>query len=561
MLRLKRILALSSAIAVTLATHGLAQDNIDQIEDRFGVERKPLSQAGRVIPAFDPLEAPAAAGAFVFRLGAVKISGNSVLNDAEISSAYRNLLGQEISVVQLFAIANEITTIYGKRGYPLSRAIVPAQEIGADGSVRIQIVEGFVDKVLVEGPGSENATVLKHGEALKREVPISNKTLERHLLLADDLPGVSVRSVLRRSDDSLGGTDVVLQTEAEDPFAFSITADNRGSDAVGPLQLDTRFTFQNLVGVNSESSFRFVTASLSKELLYLTADHRMVVSDEGTELSFGLKRSQSEPGTQIFTDIELETSATTALIRVSHPVIRSRAMNLELDASFEARNTETLSLGVPLSADRIRSLRFGLEFDNTDDNGGLNTASLEVSKGLSGFGANSNGDPLNSREFGTVDYTKAVLELSRTQELGAFSPSMAAWSVHGKVMTQLTNNPLLSSEECGLGGTDFGRAFDSSTLSGDRCAAASVEVRYKMTQTGPLDGLQLYGFYDVGRVSNIDPDASTGSASLASGGLGARFSFLDRYSGSLEFAKPIRNTGSGSDDNSSQVFFSISGEF
>lgn len=546
--------------AVSLSSASWAQQTIDQVEGRFDEARTPLSQPGRSIPKFDPLNPPPAAAEIQFQLNRVVISGNTVISDQVLQSLYAGLLGKRVAVSQIFGLANQITSLYGQHGYPLTRAVVPAQEIDGSGTIRLQVVEGFIDEVIVEGDAKTNSLIRHHSEAITAERPISNKTLERNLLLADDLPGISVQSVLKRSDDTFGGTTVVLDTKEDRPFEYRFTLDNRGSDAVGPYQLDFSVTANNLIHQNSSTQLRLVNASFNRELLFATLEHKAVISPRGTTLSFGLKASRSEPGTLIFTDIELETESTTAFIELRHPLIRSRNRNLEIYGLFEAKNSETVSLGTSLSRDRLRSLRFGLDFDSTDQRGGLNAISFEVSKGLTGFGANANSDPLNSREFGRVDYTKATLDISRTQQLGFFNGDLAAWSVFGKAQAQFTGDALMSSEECSIGGSDYGRAFDSSTLSGDRCYAASLEVRYQSKWTGPADALQLYGFYDVGSISNLDTDTTSDSVSLASAGLGARFSFLNRYSGTVEIAKQLRNSGGGI-DNDPRIFFSLSGEF
>lgn len=538
-----------------------AQDTADQIEDRFERDRQPLSQRGQAIPEFDPLNPPPAAAGITFRLGTVNLVGNTVLSDGDLRQLFGSAEGKNISVTDVFVLANRITAFYGAQGFPLSRAIVPAQEIGASGSITIRVVEGFVDQAVVDEEAEPNSLLQGHARRLESERPISNKTLERELLLADDLPGISVGSVLSRSEESLGGTTVFLDVAEEPLFYWNFTLDNRGSDAVGPWQADVQLTFNNLIHQNSRTEFRIVNSSLNKELIFGTVEHTAVLNDLGTTVSGSLKHSQSEPGTPIFKAIELETEATTTAFEARHPWIRGRNKNLEIYAGLEARDSETQSLGTPISSDKIRSFRFGLDFDNKDKSGGLNTASIELSKGLSAVGAKANDDPLNSREFGLVDYTKATLEVSRTQQLGALSPDLANWSIHGAALGQFTSDPLLSSEECSIGGEDFGRAFDSSTLSGDRCGALSVEVRRQMAGNGVFKNLQLYGFYDLGSVSNIDPGGPIGSVSLASTGLGARFGFTDRHSGSIEITKQLRNSGGGIDDSTPRLFVSFKGEF
>ena len=537
-----------------------AQPTAGQIEKQFAVPPAPLSKPGLAIPQFDPLLPPPAAAQVTFRLQRVDLVGNTVLSTAELATAYQGLIGKDVSVAQLFGIANAITSLYGKDGYSLSRAIVPAQQIDGSGTIRIRIVEGFVDQVKVEGKAPPNPLIVAQAKKIEADRPISNRTLERYLLLSNDLPGVTAHSVLKKSDTTFGATTVVLDVEPTKPFQGTFSIDNRGSHAVGPLELDLGLSYANLLGPNSETSLRLVNASLDRELYYLTLQHKMVLNSEGTTLSFGLRASKSHPGTLTFTNIDLVTSATTGFVELRHPVIRSRNLNLQAYTSFDVRNEQTDTLGSPLSRDRLRVLRVGLDFDQTDSHGGLNTANLQLSKGIGALGASPDGDPLSSRAAGKPDFTKLTLDASRTQSLGVFDPKLAAWSLYGKATAQFTGDPLLSSEQCSLGGSDYGRAFDASTLSGDRCAGATVEVRYDVAHPGKLNSLQFYSFYDVGWAATLTPGASTQSANFASAGLGARFAFLDRYSASIEVAKQLRLTG-GTPDSYPRLFVSLSGRF
>lgn len=550
--------ALAGACSVILAGGALSQPQIEQVENRFEQRRTPLSEPGRILPSFDPLEAPPAAEAITLRLGGVRLLGNTVVSSDELAPFYDKLIGQDVPVTAIFALANQITAYYGQTGYPLSRAIVPAQEIGDDGIITIQIVEGLVDRVDIDDEGARRNVVLRgHGERLTQERPISNATLERELLLADDLPGIEVRSVLRRSDDTQGATTVVLDVEEEKPVAYSFSLDNRGSDAVGPFQMQLSATANNLLHQNSQTRLRFANASFNKELLFGEVEHEAVLSDSGLRLILGLRGSRAEPGTTTFRTLDLQTEAFTGYATLRYPVIRSRNQNLFAYAQLEARNSETTALGTRLSRDRLRSVRIGGNYDSADEFGGLNTASIEISKGIAGLGANANDDPLNSRADGKVDYFKGTIDLSRNQQLGYFDTDLAAWSLFGQIRGQFTGTSLLSAEQCSLGGSELGRAFDPSTLAGDRCIAALAEVRYQLQDTGFLDDLQIYAFADAGQVS----DVGGGSSRLASTGVGARFGLAGNYRGSIEVNKQLRNTGGGVDTQSPRVFLTISGDF
>jgi len=99
---------------------------------------------------------------------------------------------------------------------------------------------------------------------------------------------------------------------------------------------------------------------------------------------------------------------------------------------------------------------------------------------------------------------------------------------------QYSNDALLSSEEFGVGGSNYGRGYDPSEIVGDKGIAGKVELQWSNPfQASLFDSYQVFGFYDAGRVWN--KDATTADAkidSLASTGVGMRGTFL--YGTNLE---------------------------
>jgi hemolysin activation/secretion protein len=103
--------------------------------------------------------------------------------------------------------------------------------------------------------------------------------------------------------------------------------------------------------------------------------------------------------------------------------------------------------------------------------------------------------------------------------------------------------PLLSSEEYGVGGPQFGRGFDNSEIVGDQGAAGKIELIYSHAlNNNYLQALQVYSFYDIGAAWNKDP--STGISprqSLSSAGLGTRMQILHQFDGDVFLARPVTN--------------------
>ena len=131
-------------------------------------------------------------------------------------------------------------------------------------------------------------------------------------------------------------------------------------------------------------------------------------------------------------------------------------------------------------------------------------------------------------------------------------------------MGQYSKDGLLSTEECGIGGSQFGRAYDFSEILGDSCMAGSLELRYAInTQGSSLQYTQLYTFYDGGKTSNHNPlNASDNrTKSLTSTGLGVRFGIWKFLSGSLEAAKPLTRDVANEGNKDTRVFASISARF
>jgi hemolysin activation/secretion protein len=205
-----------------------------------------------------------------------------------------------------------------------------------------------------------------------------------------------------------------------------------------------------------------------------------------------------------------------------------------------------------------------MSYDNADRYDGVNQALVEYSFGLSGWGSGDNNSALKSRVDGKYNYQKLALNLSRSQELGYFSPAWSQFSINAALMGQYSATGLLSTEECGIGGSRFGRAYDFSEILGDSCLAGSLELRYAInTQGSPFQYTQLYAFYDGGKTYNENPLNATDqkTKSLSSAGLGVRFGVWKYLSGSLEVTKPLTRDVANEGDKNSRLFANISARF
>jgi hemolysin activation/secretion protein len=137
------------------------------------------------------------------------------------------------------------------------------------------------------------------------------------------------------------------------------------------------------------------------------------------------------------------------------------------------------------------------------------------------------------------------------------------WALLGTASWQYSFNKLLASEEFGVGGAQYGRAYDSSEITGDQGLAFKAELQKAFRPEWEyLSNFQFYGFMDYGKVWNkVQTSTRAKSQSRTSMGLGMRFNLTDSISGYMEMDKPISNNVAAEGNKDPRLFFSLSKRF
>lgn len=517
----------------------------DRLEESF--KSLPQPQSEPAVPAEDLPEqaAPTDEAAEVkFRLSGVTVDGATVYETAELLPYYEEMLGQEVTLQDVYEIADRITAHYRSDGYFLSRAIVPPQRISG-GIVRIQVIEGYVDTVSFEG-GADTHIVYLHDYAanIMDARPVSMAVLERYLLLANDLPGVSARTVIRPSKSQPGASELILMIEQQE-FETSLAIDNFGSRFVGPYRARTAVReFANLWG-GSENSISYLTSAGSegkdwRELDYFEITHTEHIGSDGLQVSGSASLVRSEPGSTL-NDLDIRSKSVSAELSVSYPVIRSRSLSFTVEGALGYSDSSTDLLGQRLFEDKVRTAEAGFTADYADSLDGLTLVHAAITKGLPILGHSEDNSGTLSRADASTDFLKLAGEAYRIQNLPQ------DLSILTTTMGQVANSSLVSGQEFGVGGTAIGRGYAPSEITGDHGVAAAVELRWTPGYEIPyLDSYQLFGFYDFGAVLNYGTDDMD---TLASAGMGIRAAMFDSVDASLLFGQPMtRSSDARTDD-------------
>ncbi|MEZ5666357.1 MAG: ShlB/FhaC/HecB family hemolysin secretion/activation protein [Alphaproteobacteria bacterium] len=508
-----------------------------RIDERFqpGVP-EPLSQPGET-PAAEDQVAPEGAAQQTFVLTGVTVENSTVFAPGDFQPLFADMIGQSVSLADIYTIANQATAVYRNAGYILSRVVVPPQDI-IGGVVTLQAVEGYVDQVTVEGDiGGDVGLIEAYGEKIRAARPLNASDLERYLLLAGDLAGAEARGVLSPSATVPGASDLAIVME-HDPFDAFAAIDNRGSRFVGEWIGTAGVGVNSVLGQWEEFNVTAATSSQFEELAFGEFAATLPITSEGTTLTWRNSYSFSEPG-DILKPNDVDSRAWRFSLEASHPYIRSRTENLFVGAVLEWNHFKSTTQGATFSNDDLRVLRLSGTYDFVDDLLGVNLIRGELSQGVPWLGATESDDPNKSRAEGSGTFTKLQVDLQRLQRI---APGL---NVLFAASGQVANTALLASEEFGVGGAAFGRGYNSSEIIGDHGLSAKVELQYGRSvenYLGVLNSYQVYGFYDTGIVWNIEqPEGAVGGShdTLNSVGAGLRLNVLDDVSVNLEVAHRI----------------------
>jgi hemolysin activation/secretion protein len=513
------------------------------------------------VPQREEPTAPAGAEQQKFLLKSLEITGATVYSTDRLQQFYIQKLYREISLKDLYDIANQITQLYRQDGYLLSRALVPEQTI-QEGKVRIQVIEGYVEKVEFEGASDRHQKRLKgFGERITEDRPLNRRTLERHLLLANDLAGIRVQSVL--SPGSTLGAAVLTAKVKYDEFDPFFDFNNRGTPEVGPLRLQAGLFLNSALGQGERWTFSGATTPEDiNELAYGSGALTLPIGSDGVQVDISGSYTAVKPGGRL-QDFDLFGDSATVSIATSYPIIRSRRQNLYVSGQFDFNDSRNISSFLPgatvtLSNDRIRALRAGIRYDQVDRTG-QTIVSAQVSQGLDILGATTDGsfdEPL-SRVDGSAVFTKFNFDAARQQ----FLPGRFSLLLTGTAQASLDS--LLAGEQFRLGGVNFGSAFDPAQVLGDSGYGFRAELQRPIVYTAQKFRMitQPYIFADYGNVYRKSPTVvENKSDTLASAGIGVRHYVSDFLSAQLELAFPIERSDRRFDGDP-RLFFRLQGQF
>jgi hemolysin activation/secretion protein len=472
-----------------------------------------------------------------FHVNSFNIEGNTVIPTNELQAQIAGYVGKDMTLAQLYDVADVLTRYYRSRGYGLAYVTPPAQKLSA-GNVRLEVVEGRVGNIDIQGNSRTRTPVLRRRtKGLNTGDLYTSPAAERAVLLMNDLPGVQAREVLSAGQNP--GTSDVLFNVDEHAFDGDVSIDDYGRASIGRWRINADASVNSLTGSGDQLSAG-ITHSESNLLNFGKLGYMLPVGS-ASELSVNFNRAFYHVGGPIFGPAGIEGSTQNAGLAWQYSQIRTQAQTLNWTFGINHDTAKSLAgAGSPNALSQVPTnitlLQLGMLYTRTYQDASY----YSLTGNLWTNGQSNSGQPgdNNSKEKFRVELDGSYVK-----------PFADRWDFIGQGAFAYSPDPLVDGDKYSLGGPGNVRGFQSAEARGDRGVFGTLELQRSFF-TSPSFPLAWGVFLDSGKVWTIQVDSTSAgkttvivpdsSTSLTS--VGTEFQLLPNaggWSARLQFAWAI----------------------
>ena len=468
-----------------------------------------------------------------FEIYAIEVVGNTALDPEILKAQFDPYIGIKTSLFDLNQGIEELNEKYRKLGYFLTKAVIPSQKI-TNGTLKIQIIEGYVQQIVVDGGNAEiQNQVLEVLNPIVNIKPLDLGTVERKILILNSFPGITINSTLRQGAE-LGSSEMVVNIN-QIADSYSISTNNNASYQTGPWFTSVNATLNRVLNRNNQLTLSGTIAGDLQKYKVLSMKYSEPMGTSGLTGSLSYTKSASNPQGSLET-LHIESSSDIFSTKMSYPIMKSRYNSITIDGGLNFTRSLTTIEGALYSFDKEMNYESNLTFINTNFLNGFSLMNLGFIKGISG--GNSIDTEYTSPSISGFDpnYSKVTFLFLRNQVISQ------DWSASFGFNGQFTKDTLLAGNLIAFGGATVGRGYDNSIISGDKGVGGFFELRKDIIYQNPAltKPIQVFGFIDSGTISNNDNAVSgvvNSSASILSGGFGIRTTLYNKIFLELQFAR------------------------
>lgn len=490
----------------------------------------PSTGTGLTIERKDGATLPATAP---FEVKAIRISGNTLFDTPTLHALVAGAEGKSLTLPQLDELAARITAYYHSRGYPLARAIIPAQAI-RDGVVHIEVIEARYGKISLDNRSRVNDPLLEATlSPLQSGQAIAQVELDHALLLLSDIPGVMVAATLKPGE-SVGTSDLLVNTAPGPAVTGNGVVDNYGNRYTGRERIGGTVNFINPLHHGDVLSLNGLSSG--RGMSYARITYESLLNGRGTRMGgsySALRYILGEP----LASLNAHGTAQVESLWAKHPLRRSRDSNIYAQIQHDRLQLrDRIDASAIRNDRRLRNWTAIIAGDGRDSflSGAASAWNLGWTAGRVGF----DDAAAQLADAATADtqggFSKWNANLARLQGLSQNNTLYLAFSA------QWANGNLDPSQKMPAGGPYTVRAYDMGAISGDSGYLGIAEFRHNLGMAWQGQW-QAVVFADSAKVTVNKTVWAAGenNVRLSGAGVGLNWARPNRWNARVYVATPI----------------------
>ncbi len=468
-----------------------------------------------------------------FPVKTIQIDGNTLFDTATLHALVANMEGTSLTLTQLGETADRVTAYYHDHGYPLSRAIIPAQTI-KDGVVRLMVIEARYGQIKLDNHSrTEDALLLSTLSTLQSGQPIAQAALDHSLLLVSDIPGLDNSATLQPGAE-VGTSDLLIATTTPQTVNGSASADNYGNRYTGTARLGGNLNVFGPLQHGDVLSVNVMTTGSDMDYGRLAYD--TLLNGTGTRLGASYTALHYTLGDTL-SALGGHGTADVASVWLKQPWIRTRDSNLYGQIEYDHKQLDDDIDSTDIQTNRHLDNWTASLFGDRRDASGVNSWNVALIEGRLDFdnAAAQLADAGTAKIAGSFALWTA--NANRTQIINQDNSLYLAFS------GQWTNANLDSSQKMVAGGPYTVRAYDMGAVSGDSGYLGNIELRHELGAlwSGQSQAI-LFADSEHVTINRTTWAAGANDANLSGAGVGFNWFGPDQWTVKATVAAPIGST-------------------
>ncbi|QPF84591.1 ShlB/FhaC/HecB family hemolysin secretion/activation protein [Bradyrhizobium genosp. L] len=499
------------------------------------------------------------------------VQGADTLPQVEVEEAIYPFLGPNKTADDVEKARAALEKAYHDKGFQTVSVAIPQQNVQS-GLVTLKVTELKVGRLRVKNSRYFDLDkIKKHAPSLKEGTVPNFGDVTKDIVSLNQWPDRRVTPALR-AGVTPGTVDVDLTVEDKAPIHGSLEINNRQSPSTTPLRVSATVHYDDLwqLGHSLSVTYQVAPQRTSDAEVFSASYLARTDFDWLNFLTYGVKSSSDVAtvgGTNVIGPGEIIGERAVMTLPTREGLFHTLSAGIDYKHFDQTVNLGTDGFSSPVTYYPVVAT-YGATFQNekftTQFNAGITYNIRPLSSPLDEFDA--------KRTHASPSFTHFNADVSHTQELPE------GFQLYGKVQGQISDGPLVSSEQFSLGGLDTVRGYLESEVLGDNGVVGNFEIRSPdvgsklqaqlKDETGEgkpryvtLNEWRFFTFVDGGYAAIHDPLPDQQASFVEwSYGVGTKFKAFEYLNGMVAYSVPMV-TQAYTHANSPRVNFRFWGEF